>query len=103
MKTIKILLTVLLITLTIPAHAADKISPVSGDALVSVNGLVCDFCARALEKVFGKEEAVKDIHVDLDTKILTIQFNENQTLDEDKLTKLITDSGYNVEEINYVE
>ena len=72
----------------------------SGDVHVSVNGLVCDFCARALEKVFGKVEAVKAIDVNLDTKIITVNFNEGQTLNDEKLTQLITDAGYNVEGIH---
>lgn len=75
----------------------------SGDAHVSVNGLVCDFCARALEKTFGKKDEVKGIDVNLETKIVTINFNEGQTLDNDTLTQIITDSGYNVEGIHRVE
>ena len=43
-----------------------------------VNGLVCDFCARALEKTIGKNDAVKSIKVDLKEKIITINFNENK-------------------------
>ena len=68
-------------------------------AKVSVNGLVCDFCARALEKVFSRQEAVNDIAVDLDSKIITVNFKEGQSLDDDRITELVTDSGYNVEEI----
>lgn len=75
----------------------------SGDAKVAVNGLVCDFCARALEKVFGKQEAVNAIDVNLDTKIISVSFNDGQTLDDEALTGLITDAGYNVESIDRVE
>lgn len=75
----------------------------SGDAHVSVNGLVCDFCARALEKTFGKRAEVKGIGVNLETKIVTVNFNEGQTLDDTILTQIITDSGYNVEDIHRVE
>lgn len=73
----------------------------SGTALVQVNGLVCDFCARALEKVFGKQEAVSDIDVNLDTKIITINFKDGQSLDDEAITALIKDSGYNVEAITH--
>ena len=45
------LMTALMMVLATPAFAET--------AKVSVNGLVCDFCARALEKVFGKQEGVK--------------------------------------------
>lgn len=75
----------------------------SGDAHVSVNGLVCDFCARALEKTFAKQSEVKGIDVNLKTKIVTVNFNDGQTLNNDTLTQIITDSGYNVEGIHRVE
>ncbi len=61
-----------------------------------VNGLVCDFCARALEKLFGKHDEVKDISVDLDKGIVTIQLNDGRTLDDAVINQLIHDAGYNV-------
>jgi len=110
MKHLTLLLTALTLSFAVPVHAAEDVQPMqaeqavqSGDVHVSVNGLVCDFCARALEKVFGKEEAVKGIDVNLDTKIITVNFNEGQTLGDEKITQLITDAGYNVEGIHRVE
>jgi copper chaperone CopZ len=94
-----ILATTLIASLSVPAFASHP----GGTALVKVNGLVCDFCARALEKVFGKEAAVENINVNLDDKIVTIHFNPDQSLDDETITKLITDSGYNVEEIKHAE
>ena len=67
-----------------------------GTVYVDVNGLVCDFCARALEKVFGKQEAVASITVDLDEKVITIYLNEGHSLDDEAITQMIMDSGYNV-------
>ena len=113
MKKLILLLTAITLTFAVPAYAghgegdhethAEEIAAQPGDAHVSVNGLVCDFCARALEKVFGKEEAVKAIDVNLDTKIITVNFNEGQTLSDEKITQLITDAGYNVEGIHRVQ
>jgi len=91
-----ILTTALLISFTAPAFANHP----GGTITVDVNGLVCDFCARALEKVFGKQEAVDTIGVDLDTKVITIHMKDGQNLDDETITSLINDSGYNVEEIH---
>jgi hypothetical protein len=68
--------------------------------LVKVNGLVCDFCARALEKVFGQREEVSGITVDLDKGVVSIAMKPGQTIDNETLTGLITDSGYNVTSID---
>ena len=120
MKKLALLLTALTLNFAIPAYAAEEKSnhsahdakhsaaqaevPVStGDAHVRVNGLFCDFCARALEKVFDKEDTVKAIDVNLNTKILTVNFNEGKTLSDEQITKLVTDAGYNVEDIHRVQ
>ena len=107
MKTLSLLLITTLLAFTQPAYAGhhtDKYAPalakIRGEVHVSVNGLVCDFCARALEKVFGKEEAVNNIDVNLDTKIITVTFNDGKNLDDARLTDLITDAGYHVEGIH---
>lgn len=112
MKIATILLTTLMLAFAFPAYAkpdradtatATKETALSGDVLVKVNGLVCDFCARALEKIFGKQEEVKDIDVNLDEKIITIDFVDGKSLDDEIIAKLIIDSGYNVESIQHVE
>ncbi len=63
---------------------------------VKVNGMVCDFCARALEKVFGKRDDVSGIKVDLDNSQVTVAMKPGNAIDDATLTKLITDSGYDV-------
>lgn len=65
-------------------------------SFVKVNGLVCDFCARALEKVFSKQAEVEDIDVDLDNRLITIDYKQGQTLEKETIRQLITDSGYDV-------
>lgn len=90
MKKLILMSTLLTLSFNPLAYAAhDK-------AYVDVNGLVCDFCARALEKVFGKQDAVNTIGVDMDTKVITIDFKADKTLDDATITTLVTDAGYNV-------
>ena len=68
--------------------------------VVDVNGLVCDFCARAIEKVFRKRDEVASVKVDLDNARVEIMMKETKTIDDRVLTGLITDSGYNVRGIS---
>ena len=70
-----------------------------GTVKVDIYGLVCDFCAQALEKVFGKEAAVDDIKVDLEAKIVTIHLKNGMQLEDSLIEKNILDAGYNVEAI----
>ncbi|MDG1523005.1 MAG: cation transporter [Hellea sp.] len=64
--------------------------------VASVNGLVCDFCAQALKKVFQKEEAVKALKVDLDAGEVRIFLEEGQMLSDAIVAKLIRKSGYSL-------
>ncbi len=63
---------------------------------VKVNGLVCDFCARSLEKVFKKQKDVSGIQVNLDAAKVIIEMKPGKMLDDATYKKLITNSGYNV-------
>ena len=66
---------------------------------ISVNGLVCDFCARSIEKLFSKKESVKSINVNLEQMLITISLKKGKSLNDSIITKIITDSGYDIREI----
>lgn len=59
-----------------------------------VKGMVCDFCARAVEKVFGREDAVEGVSVDLDAGAINIAFKPGATLSDERIAELIKKSGY---------
>ncbi len=63
---------------------------------VSVNGLVCDFCARSIEKLFSKEESVKSVNIDLEKMVISISLKDEEDLDDQSIKQIITDSGYDV-------
>ena len=66
---------------------------------IYVNGLVCDFCARSIEKLFSKKESVKSINVNLEQMLITINLKKGKSLNDDLITKVINDSGYDIREI----
>ena len=65
----------------------------------TVNGLVCSFCATGIEKTFKKQDAVEDVKVDLDTKLVTIHTKNGKNIDDKTITNLIKDAGYSVTDI----
>ena len=67
---------------------------------IKVNGLVCDFCARSLEKIFLKRDDVAGIKVNLGKGLVAVAMKPGLTIDDTTLTKLVTDSGYNVAAID---
>jgi len=71
----------------------------NGVVQVSVKGMVCDFCARGLEKVFLKKEEVNKIDVSLEKGLVSIHMKPKKTLEDKTIKKLITDNGISVEKI----
>ena len=67
---------------------------------IYVNGLVCDFCARSIEKLFSKKESVKSINVNLEEMLITINLKKGKILNDDIIRQVIRDSGYDIKEIN---
>lgn len=84
-----------------PKQSAAPVASVAGQETLSleVKGLVCDFCARSVEKVFlrkGKAQAVK---VDMDAGRIDVVLKPGAALSDEQAKKLITDSGYNLVKI----
>ena len=83
-----------LLCLSMPTFAAQP------DVSVDVKGLVCDFCAKAIEKVFLKEKDVESVRVNLKAKNIALFFKKGGDLDDALIHKLVKDSGYDVVKIN---
>lgn len=76
-----------------PAPAA---ATAPADVVVKVNGLVCDFCARSLEKAFKGTKTVSHVAVDLTAKEVRLSFLPGQSLDDAAIKRLVTSAGYAV-------
>lgn len=73
-------------------------STISAQTMVTakVNGMVCDFCARAVTKVFGKEDAVENVHVDLDKGEIHVTLKTGAELTDERVASLVKKSGYDL-------
>ena len=59
---------------------------------------VCDMCKNNLEKAMAYEKGVKSSSLDVDSKILTVVFDNRKT-DADKLKKAVTETGYDADKL----
>lgn len=77
--------------------------PVSASAAevvqAKVLGMVCDFCARSMEKVFMETEKVEKVDVSLDTQTVTLTLKDGATLTDDEVKQGVTFAGYETEGI----
>lgn len=71
-----------------------------GEPIVAtVLGAVCDFCAKAMNKTFGKRKDVAAVYVDLDSKTLNLVLKPGAEMTDEDLRKYVKKSGYKVDAI----
>ena len=68
-------------------------------AIISVTGMVCDFCARGIEKTFQKDVGFKKIDVDLDTGKVLIAYAPSTEIINEEIEKKILSNGQTVTDI----
>ena len=54
-------------------------------AIIDVNGMVCDFCARGIEKTFYEDKLVKKVNVSLETGKVLIAYTNTKNIDVEEL------------------
>ena len=74
-------------------------SPTYTVAVVSVKGMVCDFCARGVEKAFAKDPDVMKIDVDLELGSVLIAYGSEAQPSERDIDKRIRSNGLDVVDI----
>ena len=78
--------------------------PIIADVEVKVKGLVCSICGYGLVKVFRKDIVVVDAVIDIQKNLLMLDFLESEDgivhyIKNDRIIKMVKDSGYEVESI----
>ena len=72
-------------------------------AVVSVKGMVCDFCAQGVEKTFKKDKTVAKIDVDLNKGKIFIAYQMNTKIDFEKIKKMIISNGQNATKLQVLK
>lgn len=68
-------------------------------AVVSVIGMVCDFCARGIEKTFQKDTSIKKIDVDLANGKVLIAYAAAAKIVNEDIEQKILSNGQTVTDI----
>jgi periplasmic mercuric ion binding protein len=63
---------------------------------LSVNGMVCSFCAQGIEKRLTKMPETGPLYINLAQKVVLVEPKAGQRIDIDKVRAEITDAGYDV-------
>ena len=72
-------------------------------AVVNVIGMVCDFCARGIEKTFNKDEFVHKVDVDLANGQVLIAYKADKLINQKEISELILANRQNVTGIEIIK
>jgi cation transport ATPase len=61
-----------------------------------VNGMVCAFCAKGIEKKLKSLPEAQNVFVDLKEHIVVLELKDGQSVAMDDFKKIIKDAGYDV-------
>ena len=70
--------------------------------IVNVKGMVCDFCARGIEKIFKKDINVKKIDVDLSKGQVLIAYPLEGEVDFDDIKQKFLVNGLNATDMKII-
>ena len=90
---IAIVLSVAVLSLSAQAATTTKLT---------VNGMVCAFCAQGIEKKLTAMPQTQAVYVDLAEKIVAVEAREGQSIDVDKVRAEVKDAGYDVIKVETV-
>ena len=66
---------------------------------MTVNGLVCGFCAQGIEKTLRKNAATEDVLVSLENRLVAVATKSGADIPDEVLRKALQDAGYDVKAI----
>ncbi|MFQ5824898.1 MAG: heavy-metal-associated domain-containing protein [bacterium] len=66
---------------------------------IRVDGLSCPFCAYGLEKKLKSIEGVKDVKINVDKGVATLQSKKEESIGVEKLESVVKDAGFTPREI----
>jgi copper chaperone CopZ len=87
----RILLLIPALLAAIGAHAAT--------IELTVNGLVCGFCAQGIEKTLRRNAATDDVFVSLENRLVAVATKPDADIPDEVLRKALQDAGYDVKAI----
>ena len=97
------LIITLLVAIVLTIFVAISVSH-SKTIKIGVEGMVCDFCAQSIQKVFLKQPGVEKVDVNLNNgrviiKMADVFQDDEDGISDERIKQLFLDAGYDVSKI----
>jgi copper chaperone CopZ len=99
MKRSIIMILVLFLAVTTTAQQAQDTTKKQGVQELRIKtSAVCDMCKETLEKAMAFERGVKSSNLDVESKMLSVQYDPKKTTPE-KIRKAVSAAGYDADDV----
>ncbi len=71
-------------------------------AQVKVNGMACPFCAYGLEKKLKAIDGVKEIDIDVENGIASLEFETDKVADKKTIEEAVTKAGFTPDSVTFL-
>lgn len=79
------------------AGAADRASPRTLE--LTVDGMVCGFCAQGIEERFRSLEATEEVYVSLERRLVAVSLKPRLEIGDDEARRVLTEAGYTLRSV----
>jgi copper chaperone CopZ len=66
---------------------------------LTVDGMVCSFCAQGIEARLKQQAATEKVYVSLDERLVAVALRDGKTISDETLRAELKDAGYEVKAI----
>ena len=98
MKKLSVITTLLLASQILSASVAMATTSIKAE----VNGMVCAFCAKGIEKKLNAMPEGQASFVDLKSRVVVLELKEGKEVPLEKFSQVIKDAGYTVSKVEKV-
>jgi copper chaperone CopZ len=95
-------ITVLFIATLFSAGVFSSSAFATSSIKAKVNGMVCAFCAKGIEKKLKALPQTQAVFVDLKAQIVALELKDGQTVAIEEFKQIIKDAGYEVSDAQVV-
>ncbi len=68
---------------------------------LTVDGMVCAFCAQGIEKSLRENSATQDVFISLEHHLVAVALKGKQSIPDAELKRVLTEAGYTVRKLEH--
>ena len=73
----------------------------SGERLIHINGMLCQFCVKGIERQLTQLTGVIKVKISMDQNAVTVELSPSQTVTDEELGQAVERAGFEIKDIHH--